>query len=44
MGFLNELLLSDLPHAVQVGAVTAGRRRHHSPTGLRETDREGEGL
>lgn len=37
MGFLNKFLLGDLPHAVQAGAVAAGRRWHHSHTGLRET-------
>lgn len=41
MGFLNEFLLGDLPYAVQVGAVTAGRRRHISPTGLREKEMRG---
>lgn len=35
MWFLNKFLLGDLPHTVQVGAVTTGRRWHHSPTGLR---------
>ncbi len=35
MGLLNEFLLGDLPHAVQVGAVTAGHWQHISPTGLR---------
>lgn len=34
MGLLNELLLGDLAHAVQVGAVAAGRQRHRSMTGL----------
>lgn len=35
MGFLNKFLLGDLPHAVQVGAVTVGRRRHRSTTRLK---------
>lgn len=34
MRFLNKFLLGDFPHTVQVGAVTAGHQRHHSPTGL----------
>lgn len=38
MGFLNEFLLGDLPHAVQMGAVTAGHRRHVSPTNLRDKE------
>lgn len=29
MGFLNELLLGDLPHTGQMGTVTAGRQRRH---------------
>ena len=43
MGFLNELLLGNFPHTVQVGAVTAGHQRHRSPTGLKERQKRERG-
>ena len=39
MGFLYELLLGDLPHAAEMGAVTAGWRCHTSPTNLRDKEK-----
>lgn len=40
MGLLDEFLLGDLAHAVQVGAIAAGHQRHRSMTNLRARERE----